>query len=344
MLLPLALPVDASTVAGLGLATLLLLLLGILCAAPGPVGLFLGRYGRRHRLVGLLYLCCLLVGVADLWGGRLPRAAFDIGLPSVGVWLTLSAAEDFGHEKRRSEAAAHGASGALEEHAVVKRSEMIEHSFYQGVNVAQAIFLHLLAALGTDATLWTSALLLLGMNVPWLFRSRFPTNRFSANYDGSNPTFGSPWTLVAVLYRLKKYQYLLYKHCLLHGLNISVVLATAEPVDLKPVVSTAYWQLYWLSLNCAYVMEFFLQTLVRRKRLRQQQMLQMNQALMLVSTVAAVQLLWNHVQLWVAAMSLAFNLSRKGVHCKTGHSLGEVGGTAAVLALAAAVQCIRRIS
>ena len=101
-----ALPVGVSAIAGLGLAVLLLLLLGVLCVAPGPVDLFFGRYGRRHRLVGLLYLCCLLVGVADLWGQRLPRATFDIGLPSVGLWLTLSAAEDFGHEKRRTEAAA----------------------------------------------------------------------------------------------------------------------------------------------------------------------------------------------------------------------------------------------
>lgn len=333
-----AIGADASSAAGFGLAAFMLLLVGIVCV--GPVELFLGRYGRRHRLVGLVYLCCLLVGIVDLWWQKLPRAVFDIALPTTGVLLTLSAAEDFGHEKRRTETAASGASGALGEHALVKRSEMIEHSFYQGVNVVQATFLHTVAAFGSDATLWTSGLLLLSVSAPWLFRNRFPINRFSANYDGSNAIAESPWTLVAVLYRIKKYQYLLYKHCLLHGLNISVALqlAAVEPLDHEPVVSTTYWQVYWVSLNCAYVMEFFLQTLVRRRRLRQQQMLLMNQGLMLVSTVAAVQLLWCHVALWVAAASLAFNLSRKGTHRRIGHALGEVGGTAAVFAIGVAAQ------
>ena len=334
------LSVDVSAASSVGLGLFLLALLGVLCATPGPLELFRGRYGRRHRLMGLLYLCCLLVGVIDLWGQMLPRAAFDIALPGVGVLLTLSAAEDFGHERRRSESAGSGASGALGEHALVKRSEMIEHSFYQCVNVAQAIFLHVVAALGSDATLQTSALLLLGVTSPWAFRSRFPVNRFSANYDGSSTVAESPWTLVAVLYRAKKYQYLLYKHCLLHGLNISVVLVAVQPGAKELVVKTKYWQVYWLSLNCAYVMEFFLQTLVRRKLLRHQRMLKMNQALMLVSTVAAVQVLWVHVAPWLAAMSLAFNLSRKGVHCKRGHTFGEVGCAVGVFVLGVATQSI----
>ena len=31
----------------------------------------------------------------------------------------------------------------------------------------------------------------------------------------------TPWALTSVLYRLKKYQYIFYKHFLLHGLNVS---------------------------------------------------------------------------------------------------------------------------
>lgn len=59
------------------------------------------------------------------------------------------------------------------------------------------------------------------------------------------------------MYRLKKYQYLLYKHFLLHGLNISVAISG------EAIAATPPFRLYWLSLNAAYVLEFFLQTLVR---------------------------------------------------------------------------------
>ena len=78
--------------------------------------------------------------------------------------------------------------------------------------------------------------------------------------------------LTSVLYRLKKYQYLLYKHCLLHGLNITV--AADAPQDL---LTDRFFRLYWLALNTAYVMEFFLQTLVRRRYMSQTLMLLMNQ-------------------------------------------------------------------
>ena len=44
------------------------------------------------------------------------------------------------------------------------------------------------------------------------------------------------------------------------------------------------FRLYWLGLNAAYVMEFFLQTLVKRRYITQGRMLRMNQFLMLVST------------------------------------------------------------
>jgi hypothetical protein len=75
---------------------------------------------------------------------------------------------------------------------------------------------------------------------------------FSANYQNK------PTTLVRVLYRVKKYQYMVYKHFLLHGLNISIAITGAE------IACRAPFRLYWISLNAAYVFEFFLQTLVMR--------------------------------------------------------------------------------
>ena len=59
--------------------------------------------------------------------------------------------------------------------------------------------------------------------------------------------------MVPLLYRLKKYQYLTYKHCLLHGLNIGVALS-GDALARQPA-----FRLYWLCINAAYVMEFFLQ-------------------------------------------------------------------------------------
>jgi hypothetical protein len=43
----------------------------------------------------------------------------------------------------------------------------------------------------------------------------------SANYR----TSPSPWGLESVMYRVKKGQYMMYKHALLHGLNVSLALA-----------------------------------------------------------------------------------------------------------------------
>ena len=40
---------------------------------------------------------------------------------------------------------------------------------------------------------------------------RFPVNSFSANYK--TPGVGGTTPLIRFLYRLKKWQYLLYKHC-----------------------------------------------------------------------------------------------------------------------------------
>ena len=89
----------------------------------------------------------------------------------------------------------------------------------------------------------------------------------------------------SVLYRVKKWQYVLYKTVLLHGLNVSLAV---RPVNLP---ETLEWRMYWTLLNAAYVLEFFLQTLVKRKYIKQGTMLVMNQALMVISTVAVLPIL-----------------------------------------------------
>ena len=72
------------------------------------------------------------------------------------------------------------------------------------------------------------------------------------------------------------------------------------------------FRLYWLCLNAAYVMEFFLQTLVKRKHLQQRRMLAMNAALMALSSLAAARVVMAHVRPVPALVSLAANFGRRG--------------------------------
>jgi hypothetical protein len=83
----------------------------------------------------------------------------------------------------------------------------------------QITLLHALPLAGLPVRLWMATCAVL----PWAVRGRFPINRFSDNY--AKPGVGSSSTLHRVLYRLKKYQYILYKHCLLHGLNVSIAMS-----------------------------------------------------------------------------------------------------------------------
>ena len=175
-------------------------------------------------------------------------------------------------------------------------------------------------------------------------------NSFSKNYL----TAPEPWGRVSLLYRLKKArggrpalrradrsasasesspaapaprgrqaQYLLYKHALLHGLNASVAMAAAPP--MLPL--RRGFRLYWVCLNAAYVLEFFLQTLVRRRALRQGRMLALNATLMAASTLAAAPVVALRVRPVAAALSCALNFARRG------HELGNMA--ALLLALAA---------
>ena len=86
---------------------------------------------------------------------------------------------------------------------------------------------------------------------------------------------------------------------------------------LEALVSTTYFRSYWLCLNIAYVCEFFMQTLVKRKYMSQAWMLALQQILMSVSTVFAIQVLQS-VHVLPALLSLALNLGRRGHEVSNG--------------------------
>ena len=86
-----------------------------------------------------------------------------------------------------------------------------------------------------------------GMLLPWLGRGAFPVNSFSANYK--TPGFGGTTPLIRFLYRMKKWQYLLYKHCLLHGLNVSVALREGGAAT-SALVRTGHFRLYCARRAC----------------------------------------------------------------------------------------------
>lgn len=354
---------------------LFLLELILTLVAPNFRRLFLPRYGRRHRMMGAVYIAVLIVGLTDIAarvssgsddgesagsgaGGawfdvlgfpldRPGRVAFDVLLGVAGTTLTLTAAYDFKHA-HKEDRVQNKASGPLDPDQTVTFEEMLEHSFYQALNLCQVVFLHLVArvdesdrALGRRhmslGSLAPRLTLLSAVTVPWVFRGAFPTNRFSDNYDAKKGR--DPWGVTSVLYRMKKYQYVFYKHFMLHGLNVGAAIDGFEGLRkprIKPpglglglglsLVDATPFRLYWLGLNAAYVMEFFLQTLVKRRYLTQGRMLRMNQFLMLVSTASAVAVL-RRVSVVGSVVSLAVNFARAS---------GECGGVALAAAAAAA--------
>lgn len=289
--------------------------------------LFLGRFGRTHRIVGAVYLCVLLLGVIDLKFHQLNHLVYDVTLGITGTVLTLTAANDFRSHKHVKNVA----SGILEKKSTVSYTEMVEHSFYQMLNLFQAIYLHAHAYILTNPTSLSNdgsevyrygvcLGLLVFVTMPWNFRYLFPINKFSANYNTkSNPKLkesSKPFDLLRFLYRLKKQQYLLYKHFLLHGLNISVLLSTLSILDKSsgvaiPIVQRQYFRLYWMALNSAYTMEFFLQTLVKRNYMAQQTMVNLNQFLMFISSIAAFYVTLN-VNILIGTASLVLNFIHRG--------------------------------
>lgn len=282
----------------------LLYFTALLCVVLPNCRIFGRKHGRKHRLMGGWHLFWLLVGYVDCVFPIIDPTYYDILLGLSGLALTLTAASEF----KENKLAKNTASGALDDNTTITHSEMIEHSFYQGLNLLQILYIHFLPA----SSLWARFVLLAIITSPWLVRSRFPVNHFSDNYTKGQDV----WSLISVLYRIKKYQYVFYKHALLHGLNISLA-CTGTQIGALP-----FFRLYWLSLNTAYVMEFFLQTLVKKKLLAQNNMLCLNQLLMLSSTLPAIQVLWQGVWGWVCVLSLCLNLLRRG------HDVANVALTA----------------
>ena len=241
---------------------------------------FAGKFARGHRLAGLAHLGVLAARASALATDEdaTRGVVWDAVMFATGMTATLTAYRDFAkareHVERRERA-----SGTLHRDAAVTGSEMLEHAFYHLVNGFQIAYVWVS---GTDAfrtaRLETRMVICLAATSVWFAREKFPTNSFSKNYKS-----GTFVDLETVMYRVKKYQYVLYKTVLLHGLNVS--LAIAPRVGLADMFQ---WRMYWLLLNAAYVFEFFLQTLVRRRYIPQWTMLALNQALMVISTVAVI--------------------------------------------------------
>lgn len=283
----------------------------------------------------------LVLGFLDVRFQLIPRLLYDAGLGVLGTALTLSAAFDFRAAHSRVK---NVASGALDDDATVTFAEMMEHAFYQGQNLVQARAIPrsglsetLLLSLASGAHQNTRAAVLAtltGCSVsvpyppqilylhavrpsvplpiraalccaaasPWLLRHRFPVNRFSDNWRK-----GQRRSATTLMYMVKKWQYVAYKHLLLFGLNATVCLTGASVADGVPV-----FRLYWVALNAAYTSEFFLQTLVKRRYMRQGTMLLLNQLLMAVSSVAAAGVLGRFVSLPLSLLSLGLNFRPGG--------------------------------
>lgn len=255
--------------------------------------LFGKRRGLLHGALGVVHLSIL---AWSWWLEQGPMWVYAV-LGIVGVALPWSAARAFVHRGVKNVA-----SGTLDPHATVTEGEMIEHIFYQALLLIQLVYLRVMEEWGPQTTLVGRMGLCLLATSPWLARGWFPTNHFSDNYVRVDERSNS---LVRVLYRMKKYQYLLYKHVLLHGLNVSVVL-----IGSSSLTRTSDWREYWMLLNASYVLEFFLQTLVKKGHMMQGELLFLNIGLMLVATICAFRVVLL-VNPWIAVASLALNLFKR---------------------------------
>ena len=264
-------------------------------AVSNSPSLFFSIHGWSHRLAGALHLGWLLVGAWTALGEHGPQFyfAYDVILGVLGIFATLTAARDFPHKRISNPS---GQSGTLHSKAVVTQSEMMEHSFYQGLNLWQAIYLHAMhriqlqlvpmrAAEASNSWYFRIGLLWL-VTTPWFFRKFWPVHNFSNNWKvfQRDTKFGEEDDSVEILlYRIKKAQYLFYKHVILHGVNITMVTNSHSGIPYsKP------WRIFWILLNTSYVMEFFLQSLVKRRFLSQSTMLWLQRWLMMASSGGAM--------------------------------------------------------
>ena len=172
--------------------------------------------------------------------------------------------------------------------------------------------------------------MLFAVTLPWAVRKRFPVNSFSANWQRNNDgndtnneenknriklgteTESKSLWLINAMYRFKKWQYIFYKHTILHGLNVSVAVVSSNRWQ-QGVALTSQWRIFYLLLNTSYVMEFFLQSLVRRGVLAQRFMMALNILLMASSSLAAMDSnVLGQVRIEAALLSLWFNFSNRG--------------------------------
>jgi hypothetical protein len=314
-------------------------LFAITCICVWNAGkLFLQMHGIRHRLAGAMHLGLLIVGawtttqsaLDATTQAHLPHSFFwtyDLLLGCSGVVLTLTAAHDFPHKYVVNHTEDDCVqSGTLHQQAMVTHDEMIEHAFYQALNLWQAMYLHTQYYLKDDKSSVGIQLVLLWLvTAPWLVRGRLPVHSFSHNWKlyekqqqeqqkaqkklSSMSTKQPPpqSSTEVTMYRIKKAQYIFYKHCILHGVNLAVAINDRTLSDIP--YSTA-WRTFWILLNTSYVMEFFLQSLVKRHVLQQNTMLWFNQVLMVAASLGATVLL-RHVPLWMVAISIVMNFGNR---------------------------------
>ena len=317
--------------------------------------LFLEPIGRAHRLAGLLHLCFIILGALAVvsppnhrlgnWSYRC--LLYDICLGALGTVATLTAARSFPHRKITN---APGQSGTLSQEAYVTQGEMIEQSFYQVLNLVQALYLHGMTWFWTMPSLRYPLSSFLGIRTeerrlllqssirpivlrlvavlavtsPWLLRHYFPVHSFSANWikrglagvKRQHQLTATEW-LETRLYQIKKWQYVFYKHVILHGLNVSVAFpaVSAVPTSLSPIPPlplTKSFRIFWICLNTSYVMEFYLQSLVKRRFLSQQSMLMLQRILMTASSISAMLAVADVVRPALCLSSVVLNFSNRG--------------------------------
>ncbi|KAG7354043.1 hypothetical protein IV203_003399 [Nitzschia inconspicua] len=331
--------------------------------------LFLEWHGISHRLAGVLHLSLLAVGTWTAAGTAYvdessdhptiqPKTffwIFDLLLGCSGVLLTLTAARDFPHKYVANQSEGdYVQSGTLHQKAIVTQDEMIEHAFYQFLNLWQAMYLHTQYHCKERASndhyyyngidiIWIQLALLWLVTAPWLFRGRVPVHSFSHNWKmyqqqkmgqtslessirrtAATTATATDYALPSqpkrplllfspevIMYRIKKAQYIFYKHCILHGVNLAVVVVVVIPTSDVTALSSEIpysfsWRIFWMLLNTSYVMEFFLQSLVKRRLLSHGSMLLLNQGLMTAATLGATVVL-KYVPLWMVVVSIGLN-------------------------------------
>ena len=283
----------------------------VICLANSPT-LFFQSHGWSHRLAGAVHLAWLSLGAITSYTTSSSSSRdffflYDVLLGVFGTVATLSAARDFPHKLVKN---TKGQSGTLHRKAIVTQEEMLEHSFYQVLNLVQSVYLHASARIRHQhhdknelQTLLVRLALLWLATLPWAIRHWFPVHSFSSNWKlykrQSNES-------EVIMYRIKKAQYLFYKHVILHGVNISVAVDSSTAEDESMIPYSISWRIFWILLNLSYVMEFFLQTLVKRRILTQSQMLALNRWLMAAASMSAL-VVFQHVSLAICGTSLLLN-------------------------------------